>query len=272
MYRKIAKSEMILHNSNLKNLGYTVIKSYVSDDMACNLIVLLSRIFDSHWSDRRVSEKAAPHGVQKIIKDDQMVNNIFYFDRVFLEMATSGGHLDLMRKFLNDPYYALIPSEDNNFILAQLNARNGKSALPFHVDVRLQTPGETCWSMQTFLSLNKLDASNGALRVRPASHLSSEMPNSNLDYEDAVTLNTDPGDLIVFYSKLHHATEANNQDLPGWTILSTYRSWWLKQQFDIWGMVKDRYLDLTSQQKLIMGGCSVPSLDPFDSSSSRRGY
>jgi len=272
MYRNIDAKEMKMHDSNLRAMGYSLIKSYISKSMASHLLDLLEGLHARYWSEKYISEMAAPHGLQKNIKNDQMVNNLMFFDRVFLELATSGGHLDIIRPFLNDPYYGMIPQDDNNFILAQLNARNGKIALPFHVDVRLQTPGEACFSMQTLLALNKIDQTSGALRVRPGSHLRPEMPNSNLEYVDAITLSTDPGDLVVFYSKLHHATERNDKNLPGWTILSTYRSWWLKPQFDIWGMVKDKYTNLSLQQKLIMGAFSEPSTNPFDSSSSRRGY
>ena len=187
-------------------------------------------------------------------------------------MATTGAHLNVIREFLNDPHYQVIPADDFNFILAQQNARNGMSALPFHVDVRLQTPGESCWSMQTFLSLDKLDELNGALKVRPSTHLFPDMPDSSKNYKDAISINTDPGDLIIFYSKLHHSTAPNTNKKSGWTILTTYRSWWVKQQFDIWRMIGGKYSDLRPNQKLMMGSCSLPSSDPFDSSSSRRGY
>lgn len=272
MYRIIPTKELThLHSDLLKN-GWCVIRNYINNHDSLSLVNRLEDIYDSHWSSKNLSIKAAPLGLQNLIKDDRMVNNIFYFDEQFVSLATTGSHLDIIGNFLDDPYYGLLPEGDHNFILSQLNARDGKNPLPFHVDVRLQVPGTKTWSMQGFLSLNNLTKNNGALRVRSCSHLLSEMPDSTKNYIDSEILDTEPGDMILFFSNLHHATSPNINSQSGWTALFTYRAWWCKQQFDIWSLISKKNYLLSNQQKLLLGACSIPSQDPFTSSSARCGY
>jgi Phytanoyl-CoA dioxygenase (PhyH) len=272
MYRKISSKESEKLLIDLTKNGWCVIRQYINQETVDDLITTIEVIYKKFWDNHEVSINAAPHGIQNIIKTDRMVNNLFVFDDKFITLSSSGEHLNIIGHFLNDPNYGLLPKNENNFILSQFNARDGKNSLPFHVDVRLQMSGPSTWSMQGFLSLDKLDETNGALKVRTGSHLLSNMPDSTKNYTDSITINTEPGDFLIFHSNLHHATSTNNQGARGWTILSTYRSWWCKQQFDIWAMLENRKSELTNQQRLIFGACSAPSANPFSSASSRMGY
>ena len=59
----------------------------------------------------------------------------------------------------------------------------------------------------------------------------------------------------------------------GWSLNLTYRSWWCKQQFDLWSMIEKRNkIALNENQKLILGGCSLVPLEKDASPSSRNGY
>ena len=164
--------------------------------------------------------------------------------------------------------------EDSNFILAQLNAREGRVALPFHVDTRMCTIGPTTFSLQGYLSLGATYSSNGGLKVVPGSHTSGAFPNSAMDYPEAVSLCLNPGDLVLFSSELYHATSACLKDeSPTWTILFTYRCWWVKQQYDIQSIVpKQWWQQMTPNQKLILGACSRVGDDIYGTLSSRKGY
>ncbi|WP_413458134.1 phytanoyl-CoA dioxygenase family protein [Herbaspirillum huttiense] len=257
---------------DLKRDGYIILKNYIPQSDLNTCIQRLESLYADHWSSADVVAKAAPIGIQNLIKNDRVINNVFLYDDIFLRLASTGVHRDIIGALFNDIHYRCIPENEHNYILSQFNARDGQSALPFHVDVRLQIGNEKTWSLQCLLSVDKLDAENGALRVRPGSHLDDGMPDSKRDYDDSVTLETDPGDLIIFYSNLHHATCPNRSARRGWTLLLTYRAWWCKQQFDIWGMMKNKAHHLTKQQQLLLGGCSVPSTDPYSSLSLRTGY
>ena len=84
-----------------------------------------------------------------------------------------------------------------------------------------------------FIGLDKIDKDGGCLRVVPQSHLLNNMPDSLKDNHKAIDLEIDEGDLIIFSSQLHHATNKTKKNIdPPWSLLLTYRSWWCKQQFD----------------------------------------
>ena len=86
--------------------------------------------------------------------------------------------------------------------------------------------------------LNKIDIKTGCLRVVPKSHFLPNMPDSKKENSNAINLEIDKGDIILFSSQLHHATHQTHQKYnPRWTYLLTYRSWWCKQQFDFCKMI-----------------------------------
>jgi ectoine hydroxylase-related dioxygenase (phytanoyl-CoA dioxygenase family) len=272
--RPILLDEVAALVIKIQTEGYCVVKDYVQPDKLTALNSDMEDCFGRFSANFNKEGYVAPVGIQSVISLDRVINNVFHFHRSILEMATAGSHLDILKHFLNDPFYKLIPKEDPNFILAQVNARAGKVALPFHVDTRMCTVGQTTMSMQGYLSLGSTHAGNGGLRVIPGSHTSGIFPNSSVDYPHAISLNLNPGDLVLFSSELHHATTACLPDeTPVWTVLFTYRCWWVKQQSDIESMVPQAWFqELTPNQKLIVGACSRVSTSIYDSLSLRKGY
>lgn len=269
--RIISESERLFHIEQIKDNGFSVIKSYLTDPDP--VVVLLNRIWNELKSKENYSDLISPLGIQNIIKNDLIINCLSYFDDIFVRLATLGDHLQILKFFLNDPFYKLIPENDCNFILAQLNARGGKVALPFHVDTRMVTPGYQTWSMQGFMATEKISQTQGGLIVRPKSHLLTNYPDSKKNYEDAISLVLDSGDFVVFSSQLHHATNKNLMGHTPWTILFTYRCWWCKPQFQLNRLIdENRFKQLSPNQKLILGEYSQPNNDIFSSSSARHGY
>lgn len=272
--RILAKEEINNAIKTLELQGYCVIEKYLCSENLENLNQRIEEIYQIFYLNNKHKGDEAPLGLQSVIKSDRVINNLFHFDSNILELASGGDHLQIIKHFLNDPFYGLIPNDDINFILAQLNAREGKVSLPFHVDTRLCTPGLSTWSMQGFIPLKALSSENGGLRIRPGTHKTGVFPDSNKNYLDADDLVLGEGDLVLFDSQTHHATyECATNNPLAWTILFTYRCWWVKQQYDLFSMVPPEFMsELTPNQKLIMGGCSNVSADIYSSPSSRRGY
>ena len=272
--RTFSPEEKQQFEAKLTTDGFCVIKAYIPSLTAMALASELEETYALFCAQLGAQGYVPPVGIQSVIREDRVVNNAFHFSRDVLELATAGAHLEVIKPFLNDPFYGLIPKEDANFILAQLNAREGRVALPFHVDTRMCTPGPSTWSMQCYLSVGASHAGNGGLRVVPGTHASATFPDYTVDYPEAVSLSLDPGDLVLFSSQLHHATTAcpANQS-PVWTILFTYRCWWVKQQYDLSAMVPaDWWPTLSPNQRLILGACSQVGSDIYGAASSRTGY
>ena len=257
---------------NVLDFGYCVVRDYILGDGPLLLRQAAAALYGGLEQKGCVHE--SPVGRQKIISNDRVVNNAIFYDDNFLEIATRGDHLKIYSYFLNDPSYGLIPPEDANFILGQANLREGTTQLPLHVDTRMVTSGSTTWSMQGVLALSHKAYRTGGLRVRPASHLLNDYPDSSEDYQDVVDVDLDPGDLAIFSSQLHHGTHSTCKGYEaGWAFLLTYRAWWIKQQFDFCRMLgEEKLATLTANQRLILGACSMPSAEPAASPSLRLGY
>jgi hypothetical protein len=269
--RKINIDEQKLHIENINNNGFTIIRGYVLNKTVKELKLIADKLFSNSQIN---GKQKSPLGLQKIIKDDFVVNNAPCLSKEFLDLSTTGDHLKVLNYFLNDPYYNLIPKNHSNFILAQANLRAAKMALPFHVDVRMVTEGNKSWSYQGFLGLEAIDKNTGCLKVIPKSHYLSNMPDSKKNYMNAESLEIDKGDLILFSSKLHHAThETIKKNNPPWSFLLTYRSWWCKQQFDFCKMINSKiFRNLKPNQKLLLGACSQVPDSIYASPSARQGY
>ena len=262
-------SEVKTHIREIKENGYTILKNYICKDKVNNLNKKADNIF------KKIDQKQMlPVGLQGIIKNDCMINNAPAYDFDFLNLSTSGDHLNVIKYFLNDKYYNLIPETDPNFILAQSNLRAGKIGLPFHVDVRMVTKGYQTWSVQCFLALDNINYKNGCLKIIPESHLLDYMPDSNRKYKNYVDIDLNQGDMVIFSSQAHHSTyECEVSHKPPWTLLLTYRSWWCKQQFDFTQILEKRDIEkLNDNQKLLIGLCSVVPNDILASPSARHGY
>ncbi len=262
-------SKLKVHINEFKENGYTILKNYIPKDKVINLNKKAENIFKKIDQSQKL-----PVGLQGVIKNDCMINNAPAYDFDFLDLSTSGDHLNVIKYFLNDKYYNLIPESDPNFILAQSNLRAGKIGLPFHVDVRMVTKGYHTWSIQCFLALENINYKNGCLKIIPKSHLLDRMPDSKKEYRNYIDINLNKGDMAIFSSQSHHSThKCEISQKPPWTLLLTYRSWWCKQQFDFTQILEKKDIEkLNDNQKLLIGLCSVVPNDKFASPSARYGY
>ena len=78
---------------------------------------------------------------------------------------------------------------------------------------------------------------------------------------------------MAIFSQLIMQPANLKKENTGWSLNLTYRSWWCKQQFDLWSMIdKKNKIALNENQKLILGGCSLVPLEKGASPSSRNGY
>ena len=255
--------------AKLRKDGFVVFKNFLDDpEVIKKLVVDAEGCF---IEQTRVREFEAPVGYQSIIQGDRVINNVIFFSELYFDVATSGKHLEVIRPILNDPYYGLIEQNQINFILAQANVRESSSSLPPHKDVRQSADGDVHWSVQCILAIQDRKASNGGLMVVPGSHLSSK---DALEYslDDMVSVDLDQGDMVIFLSDTVHATHSCVAD-SAWGLLLTYRSWWVKPQFDFVEMFGRERLDgMNERARTLLGAYSRPSADPYSSPSMRKGY
>ena len=258
------------HRKNLETHGYTIVKNYLDKGEIEYYLAEVERIAEKVGDNT----SAPPAGAQKIIQNDRIINNIHFHSEAFFDLISYGKHIEILSPFLNDEWYGLIPQNRPNFILAQCNCRESSTALPYHVDVRLKSPGHQSWSMQCILALGDRHKENGGLKVIDGSHKNDRLKPNLADLDNEVFVDLEEGDMVIFHSHLIHATtQLQDGRNPGWGLLLTYRSWWCKPQFDFMEMFsKERIEKYDDIKKTLLGYYSQPDADCFGSPSARKGY
>lgn len=261
--RTLTEGEVSRAIEEVKLLGYSVLKNILPSEIVSKLLQLVER-------DKSTGEGVGTTANQA---QDKYVYHLQFRDKVFLDILTEWqGGLEILRPFINDPFYRQLPVDDFNFLLAYYNARSSVAALPLHIDNYVPTLGDFPNSMQLVFSLNGQNEDNGATIVVPGSHRVGALPNRELT-DLAQPLNCSAGDVIVWDSRLWHGALENRNGKDRWSLVATFRPWFLKQNYDpVRGMPEELYAQLSSQQKALCGFLSLPPKDEREKVSLKEGY
>ena len=94
--RKITNDELHIHIKNIKLDGYTVIKDYIPANKADKLKQIAGDLYND--LELKLNQKA-PVGLQHVIKDDYIINNIPCLSSDYLDICTTGDHLEVLKFF-----------------------------------------------------------------------------------------------------------------------------------------------------------------------------
>lgn len=126
--------------------------------------------------------------------------------------------------------------------------------------------------MQISISLSGQDSENGATIIVPGSHRLSRYPDRAVRGITEV-IDCDPGDVIVWDSRIWHGALPNTSGRDRWSLVATFRPWWAKQNYDVVrGLNEEMYAKLTNQQLALLGFLSLAPKDEADRVSLKQGY
>jgi len=179
---------------------------------------------------------------------------------------------DIQVHFLNDRWFKQIPQNEPNYIVRSYIARSSNHELPMHIDSFVPYLGDHVFMMQYSIILEDQSAKNGCTVVVPGSHKAGAYTTQDAR-KDAIALESEVGDVVVWDSRLWHGTTANETDGTRWAIIATFCRWWCKQHWNIpQAMPQEIYDQLTPSQKAVLGFCSVPHLDEAHGIDLKCGY
>ncbi len=262
--RQIINSEYVQHLKNIDVYGYTVVKSFLSTKLVG---ILKNLVID--WHQKSVFNSYV--GVPQRDVSDKILYNLQNKHKLFIDILCDEFIKDLLIKKLNDEFYRFLPENAPNYILNYYNARSSGSALDLHIDSHIPAAGGYPWAMQVAFVLEKQDQNNGCTVVVPGSHQSGRYTDRGLENVSPVI--TDPGDLVVWDSRLWHGTLENKSGASRWSLIATFTRWWLKQSMDMTRSLPDAiYQELSNEQKSILGFCSIPPVSESDRINTKTGY
>ena len=223
------------------------------------------------WDGR--SKEATASNVPFLNVGQPLIYNLQNKDAFFLDLLFEPKLLqDILIHFLNDRWFKQIPQDEPNYTLRSLLARSSNQALPMHVDSFVPYLGSHVLMLQYSIILQDQCAENGCTVVVPRSHLSGEYTTQEAT-ADAVPVESEVGDVVVWDSRLWHGTTANATADPRWAIVATFSRWWIKQAWDVpRSLPQEIYARLTDSQKAVLGFCSAPYADEMAGIDMKRGY
>jgi len=183
------------------------------------------------------------------------------------------GVMTVLRGLLNDTWYRQIPQDSPNFIMRSLIGRSsGDGVLPLHIDSFIPSSGKLCHACQVSIILEDQTPERGCTVVVPGSHRSDAYADQSA-MADAIPIETQAGDLVVWDSRLWHGALANTTGKTRWALIATFVRWWMKQNFDMTGTLPQAvYEALTDDEKAVFGYCSLPPRDEYERTDIKTGF
>jgi ectoine hydroxylase-related dioxygenase (phytanoyl-CoA dioxygenase family) len=126
--------------------------------------------------------------------------------------------------------------------------------------------------MQYVIVLEDQSPANGCALVVPGSHQWGQYAAQDR-LKEAVPIESKAGDVVLWDTRLWHATTANTTSGTRWAMFATFVRWWIKQLFNITQNFPREFYDrLTLAQKAVLGFCSVPYNNEFEGIDFKKGY
>ena len=210
-------------------------------------------------------------GTPKRDTADKIIYNLQNKDYKFIKLISNNTIINIAKHFLNDPYYGFLPKTKPNYILNYFNARSSGSKLDLHIDCHIPYQGKKIFMMQFVFLLEKSTRNNGCTVAVQNSHKSGKF--SNRKEKKLNFLEGEPGDLLIWDSRLWHGTTANKENKSRWAIVSTFSSWFIKQKMDMPRSIpKKIYKKCNNLEKQLLGFSSIPPKDENERINTKRGY
>jgi len=208
-----------------------------------------------------------------LTQNDLYLWNPHYKDIAFLRLFFDPPVLqDVLMHFLNDPWFKAIPPDEPNYIMQNLMGRSSDKKLSLHIDSFIPYLGDHVTMIQAAAILEDQTPENGCTVVVPGSHLTGRYADQT-DFDKAIPVVTNAGDLVMWDSRIWHGTLPNNSSNTRWSIIAAFSRWWIKQMFNYTdNLPQEIYEELTPNQKAILGFCSISYNDETEGIDRKRSY
>tara|TARA_B100001093_G_C26798135_1_gene1002118 strand:+ start:130 stop:957 length:828 start_codon:yes stop_codon:yes gene_type:complete len=244
--------------------GYCVIKNILPKR---TVIELLKKV-NFHYN---LNKNRKYNGIPPRDNRDKILYNLQNKDYKFIKILTNKKILKIAKYFLNDETYKFLPNKKPNFIINYFNARSSGNKLDLHIDSWIPYLGKKTHMMQFVFLLEKSTEDNGCTIAVKNSHRSGKNP--SIKKKKITSITGDPGDLIIWDSRIWHGTKENKKNISRWAIVTTLSAWWVKQAMDMPKSLPQKILKKCNNlEKQLLGFCSIPPRDETKRINTKCGY
>lgn len=254
------------HVDHIRQQGYTVIKQ-AADPAVVGSFLEFANTF-------QYTEEERAHllrNQQRLNSFGRTIYNVALKRQDALRIFIRGVQGEVLKELLNEKFYAAIPQDQPNYILRAMHLRSSLEAMPYHIDSFIPYTGNYTSVVQAILFLNDSKVDNGCTLIVPKSHQTGEYAPQG-DNADAIPLEAEAGDIVIWDSRIWHATLDNTAKRDRWALIATFCRWYIKQGFDYPRAIPESIFDaLDDDEKIVYGYCSYTPLDEFDKTELKSG-
>lgn len=241
-----SSSETDLHFENILRRGYTILKSVLTLE-ECNILIEKS---ESIYLLQK--EEFQEHNL-KLISETDVVRAPLYYDEYFIETILKEKVFIILKQVFNSQFILHL----QNVIINRPNTEHQQ--ISWHRDIPYQeyTVSRPI-AINAFYCLSPFNEQTGATKILPYSHLKEDFPSTQFVDENAIFVNADPGDVIMFDSWLYHRASYNKSDSSRYGLNHVYTVPILKQQIDLPKFLRGKYQDHSLLKTLLGYTFDVP--------------
>ena len=256
------KNNLRIAISSIKKKGYYVMKNQFSKHTCNKLLLLTKEIYNS--------KKKQYRDETYLMKNTDAVLNLQNKDILYIKALSSSKVLEeILKYFLNDPWYRSLNPNYPNYIIRSYAARSSVIKMPMHIDSLIPYKGHEVLGMPCSIILEDQNINNGCTIVKPGSHLSGIWAKQNSKIKPIISK---AGDIVIWDGRSWHGATENKSGKSRWALVSNFVRWWVKQLHDIpKALPRKIYKNLTTKEKIILGFCSYPYKDEFEGNEMKRG-
>jgi len=261
---KFTKNELQRAKKSLEQSGFYHKKNYLKSKYTKSFLDLTKKIY-SKYKNRKVPL------AYKRDSTDKIIYNLQTFNHNFIKLFNENLIKQLMIYGLNDPHYNKINNNKPNYTLKGLNARSSGEKLDLHIDTHFPFTGKKTFMFQVAIPLEVSNSETGCTIVVKKSHLSGKYTNRKSKKISKII--AEPGDLIIWDSRIWHGALNNKSKKSRWQLIATFGCWWIKPQFQLTtNLPKKIFNKCNNEEKTILGFFSITPKNEFERISTKTGY
>jgi len=233
-------SALAFHCDNIKRLGYSIVDNVVSDDF----VVEIRKKFDLTLQDYQ--EKFGTDNL-RAIDEHNGIRMPFYFDKVFLKLATNELVLSIVTELMGSNYILNQQNGISNPGNENYNQSKWHRDLPYS-----HYTSSRPLMVNALFCVDDFKITNGGTRVIPGSHLFESFPSEKFIDNNSITVEANAGSFIILDSMLYHSGTHNSSPNARRAVNNVYASPHIKQQINF-SLGNTQHLGLTNKEKSLLG-------------------
>ncbi|MDW8211822.1 MAG: phytanoyl-CoA dioxygenase family protein, partial [Cytophagales bacterium] len=169
-----------------------------------------------------------------------------YYDEIFVELLKKEFILNILRRLFENRFILHL----QNGIINRPNTIHHQTS--WHRDIPYQeyTTSKPL-SINVFYCLSPFNKQTGATQILPYSHKYEKFPSINFVEQNAIHIEANPGDIVIFDSWLYHRATPNVSNIVRYGLNHVFTLPILKQQIDLPVFLNGKYNDDPILQELL---------------------